>query len=159
MKNTGKIDIRPDQLKILKLENRGLRKMAVALLDKSSSKNTKYAAVAAVSAMLIAMSDAPSYFSDKLDLSPQVSQESAEKITLACTKCEALSSLVEAGAGRLEIITQIKELFSIVEGEHNRLESFAKEQGARLIESNLSPRVGGTGGKEPPLLWLNRLLT
>jgi len=159
MKDPQTSDVRPDQLKILKLENRGLKPMAMALIDKKTPKRRKLAAIASVGVMLIALSSAPTHYVQKLGLDSDVAKATGVSISQACNLCENLEVLVKEGAQPSKLASPLQQLFSIVENEHQKMENLAKQTGARLLNLDSDPEAAGTGYKgDPPSVWLIRLM-
>ncbi len=158
MSANKRIDVRPDQLKILKLENRRLKPMAETLIDPKQHRSAKVAAIAAVALAISTQLDAPHAFAAKLGVSAASAEQSVAAFEQACDRCDDLIALVESGNSASTLKAPLVELFSIVQAEHEKMEELAKEAGARLVE-HFGPSAAGDGSKRPPTAWLNQLLT
>ncbi|MEM9495540.1 MAG: hypothetical protein AAGA09_06015 [Pseudomonadota bacterium] len=150
------IDARPDQLKILKLENRYLKPMAETVLDKKQNRGAKMAAVAAVALAITALQDAPRAYTDKLALGQAAAAEGRAAVTAACEQCDALAALVETDAELSTLVGPLEQLFSIVQREHERMERMAKAAGAVLVDAT-DRRVSEGDKRDPLATWLTRL--
>ena len=174
-------DARRHQLKILKLERRGLRPMATTTLNPSISKKAKLASVAAVASILLSLQNAPQAYAQNLGLSNNDIAQTTTAIDTARGYCDEISALIKGDASGSQLMVPLANLFSLVDSEHARLESFADKTGARLISfgnatgtggkppmqawltgmvsNDLSGNATGTGGKPPMQVWLNELVS
>lgn len=152
-------DVRHDQLALLKFERRGLRPMALKLIDKAASKRTKLAAIGAVAAMALALADAPASYAAKIGVAPDLASRSASVIAEVCQTCDRIAALVSIDAADSIIRSELEGLFLKVDGEHARLEKFALTAQAVLLKVGDTLQAMGTGGKgEPPnSAWLTRV--
>ena len=165
MKTRTRLDARRDQLKLLKLERRGLRPLASAALSQSMTKKTKLAAIASFSAMLIALQPAPAAFAKNLGINDQSFSTTVQSFQLATNLCDEIAKLVENNASRDLIFVPLAKLFTLVDIEHSRFAKFAKMQGATLlnvvddnIDSNEDPGIGSGGGNCPDSsAWLAKI--
>lgn len=155
MQDCTQVDVRSDQLKILKLENRVLKPLALKIVDKNSSKSVKLTAVSAAILALAALQAAPASYAAKLDLPESISTASVEAISIAQAKCSDLAVLIKNGADFEAVVKPLEDVFSIVQSEHERLEALAKGAHAKLI----SPSAFGDGSKGEPPVWLKQLLS
>lgn len=149
---THALDARRHQLKLLKLEKRGLKPLATTLLSAAPTP-AKLAAIASVSAMLLALHDAPEAFYRDLGQGAE-RVVTVATVTHAQSLCDALSQLVSAEVSASRLYASIEELFQLVHRSHQSAEAVAKAVGARLVEDE--PGVGG-GGKDDPMKWLSQL--
>ncbi|MEQ1931722.1 MAG: hypothetical protein ABL957_14495 [Parvularculaceae bacterium] len=148
----ARLDARRHQLKILKLEKRGLKPLATTLLSPHSTA-TKLAAIGAVSAMLLSLQDAPEAFYRDVAGVGTDHPVTASTVSDACSLCEHLSQLVKDDASAERLYSGVESLFRFVRDSHQAVEAVAKAVGARLIEE----RPVGGGGKDDPLRWLSQL--
>ena len=152
------VDVRSEQLAILKLEERGLKPMAMILLAKSKSRAAKLSAVAAVGALLLNAQVAAHGFASKVDLNQQAIQATSVAFSQARQHTQKIEEMVIHNESIHVITEEMKKLFALVGSEHERLEIAATKKHARLIQPTEASKVGGTGGKEPPEAWLSRQL-
>lgn len=163
--NTAPIDARPYQLDLLKLERRGMRPMALKVLNGAQSRKAKLAAVAGVAAMLVSINVTSDAYAAKLNLKPAVAEQSSQVLRDAVACCDEITKFVNLNASQTALKEQIANLFLLIDDEHKRLEAFAGQLGARLVRAEDEPTpedsgpgtdVGGGGGKESNL-WLSKL--
>ena len=152
------VDVRSEQLAILKLEERGLKKMATALLTNRKSQTAKLGAVAAVGALLLTAQAASHDFAGKVELNQQTVKAMSVAFKQAHLHTNNIEAMLKQNESTDLITEEMKKLFALVGSEHERLEAVAKERHARLIQPVETPKAGGTGGKERPEVWLNRQL-
>jgi len=155
MTTKNRLDVRADQLKLLKLERREMRGMAATLLNASASKSMKRTAIAAAVAAVIAVHGAPSAYAQKISADTDSVVISAAAIAAVCNSCEGLSSVIEANADLDQIHARLAALFAIIDAEHARYESLAKAVGARLLSVDESD-IGGGGGNKGLTAWLTQ---
>ena len=98
--NTVTIDARPYQLDLLKVERRGMRPMALKVLNRSQSTKVKLAAVAGVAAMLVSLNGTSEAYAAKLNLKPAVVEQSALVLRDAVACCDQLAEFVAVGASQ-----------------------------------------------------------
>ncbi len=149
------LDARPDQLKLLKLENRQMKPLARVLLDSRAARPVKKAALAAAAAALVSLQSAPAEYAARIGVQTFDAEASTEAFNQARNALSELAALVEHDAGKEALFASIAGLFRTIDGEHARLETMARTIGARLLETG--PRAVGDGGgnKNPPLMaWL-----
>ncbi len=153
--NTAQIDARPYQLNLLKLERREMRPMALKVLNQSTSTKVKLAAVAGVAAMLVSLNTTSDAYAAKLNLKPAVAEQSTQVIRNAVACCDQIAEFVSLDASQTALKEQVTNLFLLIDDEHKRLEGFADELGARLVQAGGLPvskdekkAVQGGGGKD-----------
>jgi hypothetical protein len=175
----NQLDARPLQMKLLEFESRGLKPMALALLDDGSHKK-KIAAIVAASTMLTSLQAAPAaYFSSiATDASPDVVSGVDEALGSAFETFDGLAALVNERAHKQTVIQKLEQLFELADYTHTTLETEAKKAGARLMgdgeiasqaaDAELShashrklsadPKAIGSGGKQDQLVrWLSSI--
>lgn len=158
MSERRRIDVRSDQLKILKLENRFLKPMAETLVNDRVRKSAKTAAVAAAILALSTQLNAPREYIAKINAPSEIAEISAAAFSEACDRCGKILAMVDAEASASAIIAELEKVFVIVQIEHERLENLAEKANARLIPTT-GPNAIGDGSKRPPAQWLSQLLT
>ena len=158
------LDARPYQLHLLKVERRGMRPMAKTVLSSSFSKKAKIAAISGVAAMLVSLNGTSNAYAEKLNLGSSSATHSSEVLKKAVSCCDLIAKSVSVGAPQSVVESRVVELFALIDAEHKRLENFADELGAKLINapSRLLPHddenANGQGdeGEKTNVFWLKQ---
>ena len=158
MQNSKSVDVRRDQLKILKLERKVMRPLATTLLSANAGRKNKLAALAAAAAAITALNTAPQDFMTKVAPSTQYVSQAA--IVQAQAAVDHLATLVVDGAERADLFQGLTDLFVVIDNEHAKFLKFAEDAGARLLNASGDgvgdPLGAGSGGGncESMLNWL-----
>jgi len=158
MNTSSQIDFRKDQVKILKLEERALKPLALSLLNAKVAKNAKLGAVAATIMTLTSLEGASADCLTKANASADAMQSSTIAHKTAIKDLNRLSALVSDGANIDSMKPVLVSVFKLVDQEHQRLEAIVKSKNGRLLIHRNNPSAIGNGKKEPPAQWLTQLL-
>lgn len=149
-------DARPDQLILLKLENRTMRPLATTLLSDAPTA-AKRAAIAGAALAIASIAGAPAAYAMKLGVSEDAVAPCAASFAEADHACAQLLDMVTAKAEPSRLVEGLHALYRVIDSAHAYLNDLALAQGARLLDDD--QKVGGTGGEDklPPLSsWLTQ---
>ena len=161
MSRKNKIDVRPEQRRLLAFECRSLRPNALIAIDETLSKGKRLAAIASLSAAVAMLAPVTADFADKLSDAAPEARTTCAVVDGIRERCEAIALIVDNDGARASIVSALEELMAFVDTEHARAEAIAREAGASVISFVSTQRAESGGGKgEPPnAAWLTRALS